>query len=223
MENENYKIEIIKDIKAKNDYFAKIEIVGDLEVGKSSILRRLIHNDFQEEYSPTEGYKFNPYLIKINNSILKLQIWDMCGKENYRPFLLNLYRNALVGILVYSVCSRESFNNLENWVISLKKYALPGSVIILLGNKCDDNEKREVTYEEGKLFCEKNNLKFFQEVSAKNGFSSPNFIEYIAKLIYKEHIENKNESNQSLNHDYTGSESILLYNDKKKIKGGACC
>ena len=66
--------------------------------------------------------------------------------------LFNLYRNAVVGILVYSVCSRESFNNLENWITNLKKYALPWSKLILLGNKCDDELKREVTFEEGKKY-----------------------------------------------------------------------
>ena len=110
----------------------------------------------------------------------------MCGNENYRSVLLNLYRNASAGILVYSVCSRESFNNLENWITQLKKYALPGSKIILLGNKNDDEENREVSYEEGKEICEKNNLEFFMEVSAKNGFESPNFLEMVAVILYKD-------------------------------------
>ena len=223
MYNENYKIEIIKDINTKNDIFAKIEIIGDLGVGKTSIIRKLIRNEFNEEYTPTTGYEFNPYLIKINDTILKFQIWDMCGNENYRPVLLNLYRNALVGILVYSVCSRESFNNLSNWILALKKYSLPNSFIILLGNKCDDNKKREVSYEEGKQICEKYNLKFFQEISAKNGFRSPNFIETIAINIYKDSLENKEEL--SLSHDNAAGESILLYNDNdtKKNFGSTCC
>ena len=150
MENKNYKTEIITDPNIKNDLFAKVEVVGDLEVGKTSILKRLTKNEFSQEYNPTLGYEFSPYLVKINNQIIKLQIWDMCGNDNYRSILLNLYRNASVGILVYSVCSRKSFNNLENWIEQLKKYALPGSKIILLGNKSDDEENREVSYEEGK-------------------------------------------------------------------------
>ena len=123
----NYKTEIITDINTKNDLFAKVEIIGDMKVGKSTILTRIIKNTFKEDYIPTEGYEFSTYLIKVNNTVLKMQIWDMCGNENYRSALFNLYRNAVVGILVYSVCSRESFNNLENWITNLKKYALPWS------------------------------------------------------------------------------------------------
>ena len=120
LDTTNYKTEIITDINTKNDLFAKVEIIGDMKVGKSTILTRIIKNTFKEDYIPTEGYEFSTYLIKVNNTVLKMQIWDMCGNENYRSALFNLYRNAVVGILVYSVCSRESFNNLENWITNLK-------------------------------------------------------------------------------------------------------
>ena len=98
-----------------------------MKVGKSTILTRIIKNTFKEDYIPAEGYEFSTHSIKVNSAVLKKQIWDMYGNENYRSALFNLYRNPFVGILVYSVCSRESFNNLENWITNLKKYALPWS------------------------------------------------------------------------------------------------
>ena len=131
---QNYKTEIIKDVNTRNDLFAKVNIIGDAKVGKSTIISRLIKDKFKEEYSPTSGYEFSTYLIKINNMVLKMQLWDMCGDENYRSALFNLYRNTVVGILVYSVCSRESFNNLETWITNLKKYALPWSKLIFWKN-----------------------------------------------------------------------------------------
>jgi len=219
---ENYKTEIIKDKNTKNDLFAKVEVVGDLKVGKTSIIKRLIQNEFIENYTETVGYEFNPYLIKVNNKIIKFQIWDMCGNENYRSVLLNLYRNATLGILVYSVCSRESFNNLNNWIEQLKKFALPNSKIILIGNKCDDEQNRKVSYEEGKQICEKNNLEFFLEVSAKNGFNSPNFLELAAISLYKDYELHKEDSvnSTSLNN---ADESIMLYADKSKSNTVKCC
>ena len=222
MENKNYKTEIITDPNIKNDLFAKVEVVGDLEVGKTSILKRLTKNEFSQEYNPTLGYEFSPYLVKINNQIIKLQIWDMCGNDNYRSILLNLYRNASVGILVYSVCSRKSFNNLENWIEQLKKYALPGSKIILLGNKSDDEENREVSYEEGKEICEKNNLEFFMEVSAKNGFESPNFLEKAAICLYKDYELHKDDNENSISLMNRG-ESIILDKKELKQKNNNCC
>ena len=219
---DNYTTEIIKSKNTKNDLFAKVEVVGDLKVGKTAIIKRLVQDEFIENYTETVGYEFNPYLIKVNNTIIKFQIWDMCGNENYRSVLLNLYRNATLGILVYSVCSRESFNNLGIWIEQLKKYALPNSKIILIGNKCDDEQNRQVSYEEGKQICEKNNLEFFLEVSAKNGFTSPNFLELAAISLYKDYELHKEDSdnNTSLN---KVDESIMLNADNSKRNVVKCC
>jgi GTPase SAR1 family protein len=146
----------------------------------------------------------------------------MCGDENYRSVLLNLYRNTVVGILVYSVCSRESFNNLETWITNLKKCALPWSKLILLGNKCDDEEKREVTYEEGKKICEKYDLLFFREVSAKKGFNSPNFLELAAISLYQDYENNKENDNDISATLLNRTESIMLAGTKVKKKD-VCC
>jgi len=221
LEIQNYKTEIINDLNIKNDLFAKVQIIGDVKVGKTTILNRLIKNIFKAEYIPTTGYDFNTYLIKVNNTVLKMQIWDMCGDKNYRSALLNLYRNAVVGILVYSVCSRESFNNVENWITDLKKYALPFSKLILLGNKSDDQEKREVSFEEGKKICDKHNLLFFMEVSAKQGFESPNFLELAAITLYQDYENNKDDDNDISATLMNRTESIMLAGTR--VKKRDCC
>ena len=219
---QNYKTEIIKDLNTRNDLFAKIEIIGDVKVGKSTILSRLIKDKFKEEYSPTVGYEFTTYLIKVNNIVLKMQLWDMCGDENYRSALFNLYRNTVVGILVYSVCSRESFNNLETWITNLKKYALPWSKLILLGNKCDDEDKREVSYKKKKKISEKYNLFFFMEVSAKEGFKSPNFLELAAISLYEDYENNKDDDNDISATLLNRTESIMLAGTRVKKKDMCC-
>ena len=216
----NYKTERIKDINTKNDLFAKLEIIGDINVGKSSILSRITKNNFNEKYFPTFGYTFSPYFIKVNNTIIKFQIWDMCGNENYRSGLLNLYRNATIGILVYSICSRKSYNNLEKWIWKLKKYSAPCSKLILLGNKSDNEEKREVSFEEGKKICDKYNLLFFMEVSAKNGFNIQKFLELAAIHIYQDYENNKNDENNRSTTLMT--ESIILKTNDNKINNNCC-
>ena len=222
IDTQNYKTEIIKDLNTRNDLFAKVEIIGDVKVGKSTILSRITKDTFKEEYSPTIGYEFSTYLIKVNNIVLKMQLWDMCGDENYRSVLLNLYRNTVVGILVYSVCSRESFNNLETWITNLKKCALPWSKLILLGNKCDDEEKREVTYEEGKKICDKYDLLFFMEVSAKKGFNSPNFLELAAISLYQDYENNKENDNDISATLLNRTESIMLAGTRVRKKDTCC-
>ena len=142
----------------------------------------------------------------------------MSGAENYRTSLLLLYRNAILGFLVYSVCSRESFNNVENWIKKLRQKA-PLAKIILLGNKCDKIDEREVSYEEGKEICEKYNLEYFIEVSAKNDLKGLNFMEIGAIALYKEYENNGNEiSGGILN------ESIMLNysNASSKFKDPCC-
>ena len=94
----NYKIKIIEDINIKYDLFSKVVVVGDCQEGKSSIVKKITKNEFISEYTPTIGYEFYPYIIKIEDKYLKFQLWDMCGDESYRSALLSLDRNASVGI-----------------------------------------------------------------------------------------------------------------------------
>lgn len=216
----NYKTEVIKDISTKNDLFAKLQIIGDIQVGKSAILSRITKNNFTEKYFPTFGYTFSPYVIKVNNTIIKFQIWDMCGNENYRSVLLNLYRNATIGILVYSICSRKSYNNLEKWISKLKKYSAPCSKLVLLGNKCDNEEKREVSFEEGKKICDKYDLLFFMEVSAKTGFNIQKILELAAIHIYQDYEINKNDENNISTTLMT--ESIILKANDNKNNNNCC-
>ena len=217
METKNYKTEIIRNKNAKSDFFAKVVVVGDCEVGKTSILKKLINDEFKSDYTPTKGYEFNICLIKVNNMTIKLQIWDTCGEENYRTILLNLYRNSNFGILVYSITSRQSFNNLEDWIKKLRKKA-PLTKIILLGNKSDENDKREVSYDEGKEICEKYNLEYFEEVSATNEFSSPNFIERAAICIFKDYETSGNDIS-----GINGMSIMLDPKDFNKDNKRKCC
>jgi len=216
MDNKKYKTEIIKDINSKFDFFVKVEVVGDSEVGKTSILKKLINNEFDEEYTPTKGYEFSIYLIKVNNTSIKFQIWDMCGAENYRISLLQLYRNANLGILVYSITSRESFDNLENWIVKLREKA-PLSKIILIGNKCDLEDQRKVSFEEGKEICEKYELEYFMETSAKQEIIS-NFMEIAAISLYKDYETNGNEISLGVL-----NESIMLNEYSQRDKNKKCC
>ena len=216
----NYKTEILYDLNIKNDLFAKLEVVGDLKVGKTSIINRLTKNSFSEEYRPTKGYDFSTYLVKIEKTIIKFQIWDMCGEANYRSALMNLYRNAQVGVLVYSINDFETFKNLEEWITQLKNNA-PDSKIILIGNKIDMEENREVSYEEGKELSEKHHLELFFEISAKEELESPNFMEEIASVLYKDYLSHKDESG-SISTLQENSESVRLDNTNLVKKRGCC-
>ena len=215
--NSNYKIQILENSE-NYDISSKVMIIGDCQVGKSSLVKKLTKKSFSDKYIPTSGYDFYPYIIKIEDKYIKFFIWDMCGMESYRSALFSLYRNATIGILVYSITDLESFKNLDNWIIELKKSAA-NTKIILLGNKCDEEEKRQVTYNEGSEICKKYNLEFFMEVSAKNGFASPNFLEIVSINLYEEFLLLGDKTDSTL---FNMTQSIKL-SEEGRNKRIRCC
>lgn len=86
-----------------NDLSFKMIIIGDSGVGKSSLTIKAIKNQFQEVYTSTVGFEFYTFNIKVNDKIIKLQIWDTCGQEIYRSLINSFYRNASLAILIYSI------------------------------------------------------------------------------------------------------------------------
>ena len=87
--------------------------------------------------------------MKLDKTVIKLQIWDTCGQEIYKSLVSNFYRNSSLAIIVYSIDNRESFEHAETWLKELKNQANPDVRIFLVGNKADLEESRQVKKEEG--------------------------------------------------------------------------
>lgn len=107
-------------------------------------------------------------LISIDNDDVLLEIWDTAGQERYRSLVKFFYKNAKGALLVFDLCDKTSFHNLDFWLKSIKMNSDKELVIFVLGNKCDKAENRQVNEEEIKIFCETNELEYFQ-TSAKEG------------------------------------------------------
>ena len=167
------------------DISFKIIVVGDQSVGKSSLTIKAIKNYFEDFYSPTIGFEFLTYVTKIEDKNIKLQIWDTCGQEAYRALISSFYKNSSLAILVYAIDSVESFNNLEIWLNDIKTQANPDIKIILIGNKFDLEDKRQVEKEMVEKFCKENELSFFMETSAKSGHNVINLFNEAAKILYE--------------------------------------
>lgn len=120
-EPEEIKIERVKDNFKKYDKSIKIILIGDSKVGKTSILHRLTDNKFNEKYEPSLSLEYTNYTIKINNYIIRMQIWDTSGQEKYDPdsIISNYYKTAEVTIFVYAINDFSSFDNLENYLNGL--------------------------------------------------------------------------------------------------------
>ena len=146
------------------DLSYKIIIIGDSGVGKSSLIQRASKDNFSEDYKATIGFEFCTFNTKINNKIIRCQVWDTCGQEIYRSLISNFYRNSALAIMLYSIDNKDSFLHTENWLSELKNQANPDVRIFLIGNKVDLNDNRQVEKSEVDDFIlmrELFNLSFF--------------------------------------------------------------
>lgn len=150
------------------DYLFKFLVIGSAGTGKSCLLHQFIEGRFKEDSSHTIGVEFGSKIIPVGGKTVKLQIWDTAGQERFRSVTRSYYRGAAGALLVYDITSRESFNALSNWLTDARTLASPAIVILLVGNKKDLEEEREVTFLEASRFAQEHDLVFC-ETSAKTG------------------------------------------------------
>ena len=203
------------------DKSIKVILLGDTNVGKSSIIRRLRSGVFEDDLTATISIEYYNYAVRINDFVIRMQLWDTVGQELYHSIVSNYYRSTDVAIFVYSIDNKNSFENIQKWFkeINEKNSKTENSISknILLGNKKD--LQRIITYEQGEKYAKENNFLFFNEISCKNSENEEidNIIEVfdiIAKVFYDEHMKKKNTTiDFSLN--YVASKSIIeLGSDK---------
>jgi Ras-related protein Rab-2A len=113
---EHYRHEVISDKSlSQHDVLFKVIIIGDSGIGKSCVLKRLVDNEFKDEHDVTVGVEFGSFLVRIEDKVIKLQIWDTAGQESFRSITKIFYRGAHAAILGYSITRRDSFENLTDW------------------------------------------------------------------------------------------------------------
>jgi len=170
-----------------HDFLWKVVVIGDSGVGKSNLIDRYTKDQFREETKTTIGVEFGHKQIKVDGKDIKAQIWDTAGQERFRALTRGYYRGAMGALLVYSVTNRASFDNCDPWLEELIHHADPGIIVMLVGNKTDMTDQRDVTTEEGTEFARKNNLHFV-ETSAKDSTNVSEAFERLIRAIYKQHV-----------------------------------
>ena len=213
LKNKNYKIEILDEYHKKYDLNFKIIVIGNIGVGKSCLSLKATKDIFLEEYISTIGFEFYCFNVKVDDKIIKLQIWDTCGQEAYRSLIKNFYRNASLAIIVYSVEDSQSFFDIDIWLKQIKTYGTSSCKIFLIGNKIDTND-RKVSTEQG-IKC-KNDFFFdcFMETSAKDGINTKELFVNCATILYE---ENQNLMKQIIEENSENNNSINLSFDKSDI------
>ncbi len=169
----------------------KVLLIGEPNVGKSSIIRRLLLGDFDEEYNATVGVDLSAVPLNIDPiTPVILTLIDLGGQEDFSALRTQYYRGAHFALLVYDVADRSSFECLDSWHEGLmsnletqKKMDLPG---IILANKKDLSNRREIPSSEGRKYAEELDWPFF-ECSAKTGENIEAVFMRIAKELYADY------------------------------------
>ena len=152
----------------------KIIFCGDAGVGKTSIINSLMGQKFSEDYEPSIGVDFFSKTIRYKGRLIKLQIWDSAGQEKFKSLIPNYIRGSSLIFLIFDVSRKLSYDHLTDWIKFITDIDNSG-VIIIIGNKIDLKEKREVNNEEAEKFCKENKYDYF-EVSAKEGTNIDNML-----------------------------------------------
>jgi len=223
---ENYSIEYLPVDYPNYDLSFKVIFVGDSGVGKSCLCTKAIKNTFDENFGSTIGFDFLAYILKVNNKIIKLQIWDTSGQEIYNGLINNFFPISSMAVITYSIDNKESFIHAEKWLNDIRKETNSNIRILLVGNKSDLENQRKVSKEEGLKFKDDQNLDLFMETSAKTGYNAKDILDEAAKLLYmeifilekkKENIKNENNikadnniSKVDINHDNKNENLCLI-------------
>jgi small GTP-binding protein len=129
--------EILPRDYPKFDYNYKIIVIGDSGVGKTCLTLRASTGEFHTQEPPTLGFEYLAYYLKYKNKILKLEIWDTCGQEQYRSLIKSFFSNSSLAIIAYAIDDKKSFNSIDEWVRQCKTSCSPDTKFFLIGNKAD--------------------------------------------------------------------------------------
>ena len=178
----------------KYEYIFKIILIGNSGVGKSSILQRYIQKVFNDSYSSTIGVDFFMKSITIGDKSIKLQLWDTAGTEKFRSITTGYYRGADAAFVVFDLSAKSSFKAVSEWIENYYKYKNPDSEknVVLIGNKVDLVDKREVTQEEAENYVKDNNIFYF-ETSAKEGKNIEECFNFMAEKLLEQYENKDNE------------------------------
>ena len=162
----------------------KILLVGDIEVGKTSILTKYFDNNAPEVIEPTMGIEFKTKIFKRGNNLIKLRIWDTSGQEKFKSITQNYFCDADSLLYVFDVTNENSLNNIKNWLEMSEKNNNKNFIKILIGNKTDLDEGI-IEKEQMEQFLADNNMDILFEISAKNGKGISKMFEDIVDLLIK--------------------------------------
>ena len=193
----------------------KLLLVGNASVGKTSLIFRFINNKFMNSYSSTIGVDFQTKIYEHKGYKIKLQIWDTAGQERFHSITSNYFHGADGILFIYDITNINSFEGVKDWIKESEDYD-NNIQKILLGNKCDLSDTREVQKEDAEIFCNEKKIDFF-ETSAKENINLDEAFKKMVELIFK----TKETQNLLRNREY--NKMLIANNTGKNNNNSTCC
>ena len=208
MEDDNYEM------------MFKVVLVGDSFVGKTNIMSKYLKNEFHEDSKATVGVEFGSKQFNIEGHIIKAQIWDTAGQERYKAITSAYYKGAKGAFVVYDITRKSSFDSIDKWINDLTSAADKKLTVVVIGNKSDLEDQRQITKEQGQEKASKLEVAFL-ETSAFSGENLDKAFEMMINEVYKKCHEEMLAENDV---DIEGGQDINL-NKKPENPAGTkkCC
>ena len=175
---------------SRRGFNCKVVLLGDTAVGKSCLTVRFVRNEYSEFQEPTIGAAFLAKNLDYQGKKLKLEIWDTAGQERYRSLAPMYYRGAKAAVVVYDITKKDTLNGAKSWITELQNKQT-GCVIVLVGNKFDLNEERNIVASDVKEYARDHDLIHI-EASAKTGHNVEEIFNIICKEILAQPLEDEN-------------------------------
>ncbi|KAI9321627.1 rab protein 6 [Dichotomocladium elegans] len=148
----------------------KLVFLGEQSVGKTSLITRFMYDTFDNTYQATIGIDFLSKTMYLDERTIRLQLWDTAGQERFRSLIPSYIRDSSVCVVVYDITKRTSFMNTTKWIDDVRAERGHDVIIVMVGNKTDLNEKRQVTIDEAEKMAKEYSVMHV-ETSAKAGYN----------------------------------------------------
>ncbi|XP_071163021.1 ras-related protein Rab-6A isoform X2 [Mytilus edulis] len=160
----------------------KLAFLGEAAVGKTSLITRFMYDSFDNTYQATIGIDFLSKTMYLEDRTIRLQLWDTAGQERFRSLIPSYIRDSSVAVVVYDITNANSFQQTSKWIDDVRTERGSDVIIMLVGNKTDLSDKRQVTSEEGERKAKELNVMFI-ETSAKAGYNVKQLFRRVAAAL----------------------------------------
>ena len=221
MSDEDIVIEEVSSSEVKEDFKIKIVVVGDSGVGKTNLIKRFISNEFSENIKATIGVEFMSKTYRINKHLFKIEIWDTAGQERYKSITAVYYKGAKGALVVYDTTDQTTFDNIDKWMQEIKDKTSKDIKLMIIGNKIDLKEEREVKNEEALKKAQSFGIPLM-ETSALDTTNVKEAFNDLLKEIYKDMKDNLNKPENKFQNDKKNGIDLNTSEPEKK-KSKKCC